>query len=200
MPRPAFIGLSGAMASGKSVALAALGRMGAATLSTDAVTHEILEEPDTLARLVERWGPEVVPGGRVDRGRVGEIVFADPDELRWLESVLHPLVGQRVLAWRDELDGSAELAVVEVPLLFEAGMEPFFDATLVVVADEDRRRLWAGSRGTGAVEDRSARQLSETEKAARATFVVANDGTIADLESSLQELWPRLVEAGGRGT
>ena len=184
------------MASGKSEALAALGRLGAETLSTDAVTHELLDRPDTLERLVERWGPEVGPGGRVDRARIGEIVFADSEELRWLESVLHPLVGEHVAAWRDQLDGSTELAVVEVPLLFEAGMEPFFDATLVVVAGDERRERWAGARGTALPEGRSARQLTEEEKAARATFVVANDGSLADLEDALRELWPQLLAAG----
>ena len=184
------------MASGKSEALAALGRLGAATLSTDAVAHELLDEPDTLALLVERWGPEVGPNGRVDRERVAQVVFNRPDELRWMESVLHPLVGQRVIAWREQLGSDSELAVVEVPLLFEAGMEPFFDATLVVVAGEDRRAARARARGTGEVEGRSGRQLSEDEKAARATFVVANDGTLEDLEAALRELWPRLVTAG----
>jgi dephospho-CoA kinase len=198
-PKPVFIGLSGAMASGKSEALAALGRLGAETLSTDAVTHEVLDTPATLERLVARWGPDVGPGGRVDRARIGEIVFENPEELRWLESVLHPLVGERMAAWRDQLDGSTELAVVEVPLLFEAGMEPFFDATLVVVAGEGRRAEWAGARGTSLPEGRSARQLTEKEKAARATFVVANDGTLADLEESLRELWPQLL-AAGRGS
>lgn len=198
-PKPVFIGLSGAIASGKSEALAALGRLGAATLSTDAVTHELLDQPATLERLVERWGPEVGSGGQVDRGRVGEIVFADPTELEWLESVLHPLVGERVVAWREELDGTTDLAVVEVPLLFEAGMESFFDATLVVVAGDERRGRWASERGTAALEGRSTRQLSESEKAERATFVVVNDGDLADLEDSLRELWPRLL-AVGEGT
>jgi dephospho-CoA kinase len=197
-PKPVFIGLSGAIASGKSEALAALGRLGAATLSTDAVTHELLDEPETLARLVERWGPEVDKGGCVDRAKVGEIVFADPDELRWLESILHPLVGERVVSWRERLNAGTDLAVVEVPLLFEAGMEPFFDATLVVVAGDERRERWAGERGTGALAGRSARQLTEEEKAARATFVVRNEGDLGDLEAALRDLWPRLLAAGGR--
>jgi dephospho-CoA kinase len=192
---PVLIGLSGAIASGKSATLEALGRLGAATLSTDAVTHQLLDEPEVLARLTERWGPEVGPGGKVDRARIGEIVFADPDELHWLESLLHPLVGGRMLAWRAELDGETEVAVVEVPLLFEAGMEQLFDATLVVVAGDERRAQWASERGTTDFEGRSARQLPEAEKAARATFVVANDGNLDDLEAVLSELWPRLVAA-----
>jgi dephospho-CoA kinase len=195
-PKPVFIGLSGAIASGKSEALAALGRLGAATLSTDRVTHELLDEPATLERLMDRWGPDVASGGGVDRARVGAIVFDDPDELRWLESVLHPLVGERVAAWRDQLGDSSELAVVEVPLLFEAGMEPFFDATLVVVAGDERRERWAAERGTGGLDGRTERQLSEEEKADRATFVVANDGDLADLEDALRRLWPQLLAAG----
>jgi dephospho-CoA kinase len=196
---PAFIGLSGAIASGKSEALAALGRLGAATLSTDAVTHQLLDEPATLARLVERWGDDVGPSGRVNRARIGAIVFADRQELRWLESVLHPLVGERVVKWRSELDSATELAVVEVPLLFEAGMEGFFDATLVVVAGDERRERWAAGRGTGGLEGRSDRQLTEAEKAERATFVVSNEGDLDDLEAALRELWPRLVDARASG-
>lgn len=194
-PGPAFIGLSGAIASGKSEALAALGRLGAATLSTDAVAHAILDEPETLARLAERWGPGVARDGRVNRERVASIVFNDPDELRWMETLMHPLVGERVLRWRAELGTGAKLAVVEVPLLFEAGMEELFDATLVVVAGEERRSQRAADRGTGQVEGRAGRQLTEEEKAARATFVVRNDGSLDDLEAALRELWPRLVAA-----
>lgn len=193
---PSFIGLTGAIASGKSEALTALGRLGAATLSTDAVAHAVLDEEETRAQLVERWGPDVASAGRVDRARIGEIVFGRADELAWLESVTHPLVGLRVVEWRTGLEPGTPLAVVEVPLLFEAGMEGVFDATLVVTAGDERRAGWAGERGTSAVEERSGRQLSEDDKAGRATFVVANDGTLDDLEANLRELWPRLVAAG----
>jgi dephospho-CoA kinase len=165
------------------------------TLSTDAVVHELLDEPATRARLVERWGEEVAPDGRVDRAAIGRIVFADPAELEWLEGLLHPLVGERVARWRTELPDNAELAVVEVPLLFEAGMEGLFDATLVVVAGDELRAERARARGTADLEGRAARQLSEGEKAARATFVVENKGTLEDLEEALRALWPRLVAA-----
>jgi dephospho-CoA kinase len=198
-PGPSLIGLSGAIASGKSEALAALERLGARTLSADAVVHHLLETERVRARLVERWGEGVAPGGRVDRARVGEIVFSDPAELNWLESLLHPLVAREVEAWRRSLPADVPLAVVEVPLLFEAGMEDLFDATLVVVAGRELRRQRAAARGTGALEGREARQLSEEEKAARATFVVRNTGTLADLEHELRELWPRLVEAREEG-
>ncbi|MDQ2676140.1 MAG: dephospho-CoA kinase [Actinomycetota bacterium] len=196
-PEPAFIGLTGAIGSGKSETLSALARLGAATLSTDEVAHSALADPEVLPQLVERWGPEVELAGTVDRKRVGEIVFGDRDELRWLESLTHPKVAQKVVEWRQSLGPNAELAVVEVPLLFEAGMEGFFDGVLVVVAG-DRRNDWLEARGDAGVAGRSGRQLSEKEKADRATWVVANDGTLADLEVKLRQLWPSLLAARGR--
>ena len=196
-PKPAFIGLTGAIASGKSETLAALSRLGAATLSTDEVAHEALNDPEVLPRLVERWGPEIKVAGAADRGRVGDIVFSDQDELRWLESLTHPKVGQKVVEWRNSLGPNAELAVVEVPLLFEANMEAFFDGVLTVVAG-DRRAEWLGARGDSGVEGRSGRQLTEEEKAERATWVVENDGTLDELEVKLRELWPSLLAAGDR--
>ena len=141
---PPFVGLTGGIAAGKSEALAAFGRLGAATLSTDAVVHDLLEDPSVRDQLLERWGGEVVPGGIVDRGRVGAIVFDSTEELAWLESLLHPLVGGRVVEWRNGLAPEVELAVVEVPLLFETSMEDAFDATVAVIAADETRARRAG--------------------------------------------------------
>jgi dephospho-CoA kinase len=190
---PAFVGLTGAVASGKSEALAAFARLGAATLSTDAVTHELLDSSQVREQLVGRWGAAVLVDGRVEREKVGEIVFARPDQLAWLESVLHPLVGERVVEWRQSLPAETPLAVVEVPLLFEAGMEGVFDATVCVVADDSTRAARAGDRGTELLEGRSGRQLSQDEKAARATHVIRNDGSLAELEHQVARLMPALA-------
>jgi dephospho-CoA kinase len=190
-PQPSpvpIVGLTGAVAAGKSEALAALERHGAATLSTDAVVHELLGTERVRDLLVGRWGAGVAPGGEVDRARVGTIVFERPEELRWLESTLHPLVGERMVEWREGLDGSARLAVVEVPLLFETGMEGLFDATICVVAPDTVRAERAGARGVTDLEGRSARQLSQDEKAARATYVVRNDGDLSELDERIGEL------------
>lgn len=191
-----FIGLTGAIAAGKSEALAALGRLGAATLSSDAVVHELLSSERVRELLVERWGAEVAPGGEVDRARVGAIVFDQPDELAWLESALHPLVGERIAAWRASLPDDVPLAVVEIPLLFETGLESSFDATIAIVAEHATRVERAGERGTDALEGRAARQLSQDEKAARATYVVHNDGAVADLEAALEALLAEIVARG----
>ena len=162
-----FVGLTGSIAAGKSEALAALGRLGAATLSADAVVHELLADERVRELLVARWGDEVAPGGAVDRARVGEIVFEDPGELAWLERTLHPLVGEEILAWRDGLEATTPVAVVEVPLLFESGLEAVFDATISIVADDETRVRRAGARGTADLEARAGRQMSAGEKAAQ---------------------------------
>jgi dephospho-CoA kinase len=190
--RPLTIGLTGGIAAGKSEALAAFGRLGAATLSSDAVAHELLEREPLRGRLVERWGPQAAPGGEVDRARVGGIVFADPDELAWLESQVHPLVGERIGEWLNTLPPATEIAVVEVPLLFEAGMGGAFDTTVAIVASDEVRRERAAARGQGLVEEREARQLVQDEKAARAEHIVRNDGTVEQLELELSALIERL--------
>jgi dephospho-CoA kinase len=184
-----FVGLTGGIGSGKSVALAACERLGAAVLSSDAVVHELLGRPEVRGLLRERWGQRVMKGDQIDRGAVAQIVFEQPDELRWLEESLFPRVGERVAAWRDEvtLEG-VEVAVVEVPLLFEAGIEALFDATVAVVADEAVRAERAGTRDHAGLAGREGRQLSQDEKAHRADYQVRNDGTLADLERAMAEV------------
>jgi dephospho-CoA kinase len=195
---PLLIGLTGGIAAGKSEALAALGRLGAETISSDAVVHELLDSEPVRDRLVERWGARVASDGEIDRRAVGEIVFERPEELAWLEAELHPRVGERIEAWRRSLDAGARFAVVEVPLLFEAAMADAFDVTLAVVAEEETRRARAAERGQALVEERAARQLEQHEKAARADHVIHNDGSLADLERELSELLEKLTVPEGQ--
>jgi dephospho-CoA kinase len=190
--RPLTIGLTGGIAAGKSEALAAFERLGAATISSDAVVHELLETEPLLPRLVERWGEGVAPEGRVDRNRIGSIVFAEPDELKWLEAQIHPLVGERIGTWLASLPVDAGVAVVEVPLLFESGMEEVFDTTVAVTASDEVRGERARARGHALVDEREARQLAQGEKASRAEHVVENDGSVEDLERELSALVEKL--------
>jgi dephospho-CoA kinase len=193
MASPLTIGLTGGIAAGKSEALAAFGRLGAATLSSDAVVHDLLESESFRAELTDRWGPEVAPpGAPTDRGRIGGIVFADPAELTWLESRIHPAVGAETVAWIGALPADTEVAVIEVPLLFEGGREKVFDTTVSIVAAEDVRRERAAARGHALVGAREARQLTQEEKADRADHVVVNDGSVADLEAALSALLAKL--------
>ena len=199
-PRVPFVGLTGGMGAGKSTALAALARLGAMTLSTDAVVHELYASDEVRELVVARWGEEVAPGGVVDRSQIARHAFADPAERAWLEGELWPRVGRRVVAFRaaaDAADPPPPAAVVETPLLFEAGMEGAYDATIAVVADEEARRERAAGRGHAAVDERASRQLTQDEKAARATHVVRNSGAVEELEQTLSELLARIRSEHG---
>jgi dephospho-CoA kinase len=189
---PLKIGLTGGIAAGKSEALKAFARLGAATLSSDAVVHELLESDELREKLVERWGPDVAPAGKIERAKIGEIVFADPEQLTWLESQIHPLVQRRTAEWLLSLPTETEVAVVEVPLLFEAGSDKAFDTTVAVVTADEVRRARAEARGHALVDEREARQLTQPEKAERAEHVVANDGSVEDLEGALSALLDKL--------
>ena len=192
-----FVGLTGGIGAGKSEALAAFQRHGAATLSTDQVTHDLLDDEQVREALVERWGEDVAPGGSVDRNRVGEIVFENREELAWLEGILHPRVGAHVLEWRQNLGPEVEIAVVEVPLLFEAALEDAFDATLAVVADDEIRDARLRERGQPGLEGREDRQLDQAEKERRADHVIRNDASLEELESEVNELISELGSEGG---
>jgi dephospho-CoA kinase len=192
-----FVGLTGGIGAGKSETLAAFERLGAATLSTDRVAHDLLDDVEVRAALIERWGEDVAPGGSVDREKVSEIVFNDRDELTWLESVTHPRVGAHVIEWRQGLGPEVAVAVVEVPLLFEAAMEDAFDATVAVIADDELRDARLRERGQGGLAGREARQLDQAEKASRADLVIRNDASLQELESEVK----RAIEkfSGGEG-
>lgn len=195
--RVPFVGLTGGMGAGKSTALAALARLGAATLSTDAVVHELYEDPEVVALVVGRWGEEVAPDGVVDRSKVATAAFAAPEERQWLEELLWPRVAQRVIAFREEamaMDPPPRAAVVETPLLFEAGMDKVYDATIAVVADEEIRAERAAARGHHGLDERAARQLPQEEKARRATFAVQNSGTVEELQGVLSDVLGKLEQ------
>jgi dephospho-CoA kinase len=195
-PAVPLVGLTGGMGAGKSTALAALERLGAATLSTDAVVHELYAGDKRLREaVVERWGPEVAPGGVVDRAAVARRAFAEEGERRWLEALTWPMVGERVGEWLMQARArqpAPRAAVVEVPLLFEAGMEGLYDATVAVLAPEELRRERAAARGHELQGERAVRQLAQEEKARRATFTVRNEGTEEELEKKLSEVLEKL--------
>jgi dephospho-CoA kinase len=193
-----FLGLTGGIGAGNSTALAELARLGAATLSTDAVVHALYETEPVRRRVVERFGPGVLASGdtlTVDRGALAARAFATDEDRHWLEQLLWPRVGEAIAAWRERQERAEpppRALVVETPLLFEAGLDLGYDATIAVVADERVRAERAGSRGHRALAERTARQLSQDEKAQRATFVVSNDGTEAELEAKLSAILDRL--------
>jgi len=199
VPEPAvpFVGLTGGMGSGKSTALEALGRLGAEVISSDAVVRELYESRQLRDAVVGRFGADVAPGGEVDRAALAQRAFASDEDRAWLEGQVWPLVGARVAQWLEQVRAmrpAPRAAVVEVPLLFEAGQEELYDFTIAVISEEALRRQRAGARGHAVVDERVARQLSQQEKARRATFVVHNDGTVEELERELSALIGKLGE------
>ena len=181
--RPLAVAITGGIAAGKTEALAAFARRGAAVSSADEIVHRIYREDDSLkSELRERWGEGVFDGdSEVDRAAVAAIVFADRSELDWLESVLHPRVGRAHMQWLDEVasrsDGPA-LVVVEVPLLYETGGEARYDKVVAITAApsvrEERR---------GAFVDRESRLIPDEEKLRRADFAYVNDGSLEELDA-----------------
>jgi dephospho-CoA kinase len=175
--RPLAVALTGGIAAGKSEALQAFARHGAATISSDEIVHELYRGDEILQQaLRDRWGESVFSGGEVDRAAVGRIVFADRDELAWLEAELHPRVRAATADWFARQ--TAEVAVAEIPLLFETGGESRFDKVVVISAPAEVRVERRGEQ-----TDREARLVPEDDKVRRADFAYVNDGTLEELDA-----------------
>ena len=173
MQRPLTVALTGGIAAGKSEALAAFARHGAATASSDAFVHTLLSEDEDVRDAIRaRWGEDAVG----DRRRIGAIVFKDPAELEWLEQLLHPRTRALGDAWLESVDGP--LAVIEIPLLFETGGEVRFEKVVVITAPHELRE-----ERRGPFADREARLMPEEEKVKQADFSYVNDGSLADLDA-----------------
>ena len=191
-----LIGLTGGMGAGKSTALEAMRELGCEVLSTDRVVHELYCCERVRAALVERWGEEVAPAGVISRDAVAERIFSSKEEREWLEHTLWPLVGERVAVWlalSRAKEPPPRAAVVEMPLLFESGMDRACDATIALVADEAVRQQRTATRQHAREAERVARQLSQQEKAERAMFTVRNDGSVDELWDELSGVLDKLT-------
>jgi dephospho-CoA kinase len=186
------IAVTGPFASGKSTFVRLLGDLGAETVSADEIVHDLLAgDRTTISRVVERFGDDVRGERGVDRRTLGRKVFGDPEALRDLEDILHPLVRRETQ--RRIAVSEAGLFVAEVPLLFEGGSGADYDYTVAVVVPEERRRAWAAERGVdeAALMAIETRQLLQEEKARRADIVVQNDGDVDKLRKQAEELEAR---------
>lgn len=185
MPRPVAVAITGGIGAGKSEALAAFERHGAAVVSSDEIVHHILREDGDVKRMIaERLGKGVLDEeGEIDRGKVGEIVFQRPEELAWLEALLHPLVSAAYLRWRELLaqdPDAPRVCVTEVPLLYETGGEERFDVVVGITAAPNVR---AGRVIRPDISLRERRLIPDEEKLRRADYSYVNDGTLEELDA-----------------
>ena len=184
MPRPIAVAITGGIGAGKSEALFAFQKAGAATVSSDEIVHHLLRtDPEVREAIVRELGEGVLADdGSIDRGRVAEVVFADRAKLDFLEGLLHPKVAAEYLTWREQLGALPEppkVCVTEVPLLYETGGDERFDKVVVITAPaklrEQRRRVTR--------DDRDQRLLPDKEKLKRADFAYVNKGTLEELDA-----------------
>ena len=193
MGRPVAVAITGGIGAGKSEALEAFARHGAAVVSSDEIVHHLLHADDEVKQaLVERFGEEILgEDGRPDRARIGRRVFGDPEALAWLEGLLHPRVSQEYPTWRErlgQLPSPPAVCVTEVPLLYEVGSDSRFDVVVAITAPEELR----AARRRPPADDRDARLLPDEEKVRRADFAYVNDGTIAELDAWVASVLERL--------
>jgi dephospho-CoA kinase len=191
------LAVTGGIGSGKSTATAYLDSLGASCVSTDAVVHALLAEPEIVEELRRHFGESVISDEAVDRPALARVVFRDLEALDWLESLLHPHVRRLVDEWAVEqsrLQSPPALLVAEVPLLFESGFDRDFDYVLLVTAPESvRRRRLVDKMSGSEFGRRSRRQLDETVKAARSDFVIDNGGSRAQLKGAVAEVYAYIV-------
>jgi dephospho-CoA kinase len=196
VPRPIAVAITGGIGAGKSEALYAFQRAGAATVSSDEIVHHLLRtDPEVRAAIVAELGEGVVGAdGAIDRARVADVVFADRSKLDFLERLLHPLVSREYLIWRDQLGELPEppaVCVTEVPLLYETGGDKRFDKVVVITAPaklrEQRRRVTR--------DDRDTRLLPDKEKVKRADYTYVNTGTLEELDAWVEQVMAELTQA-----
>jgi dephospho-CoA kinase len=192
--RPVAVAVTGGIAAGKTEALRAFERHGAAVISSDEIVHRLLREDDDVRRAVlDRWGDGVLgDDGEIDRSKVADIVFADGDELCWLEELLHPRVIAAYLDWRErqaERKVPPAVTVTEVPLLYEVGGETRFDAVVALTASPSVRT----ARSIRPFESREPRLLPDEEKLERADFAYVNDGSLDDLDRFVSGVMAKLT-------
>lgn len=198
MARPIAVAITGGIGAGKSEALASFRRHGAATVSSDEIVHRLLREDPVVGKtLVDRFGERILDeAGQIDRSAIAAIVFADREALEWLESLLHPLVVQEYLEWREQLatlPNPPPLTATEVPLLYEVGGQDRFDAVVVVTASPKVR----ADRTEVATEEREQRLLPDTVKVAQADFAYVNDGSLEELDAFVGGVMKELAAQAG---
>ena len=195
------VGLTGGIASGKSMVAEELAARGAVIIDADLLAREVVE-PGTpaLAAIIDRFGSEVVSDGQLDRARLAQIVFADPLARRDLERIVHPAVRARA-AELERAAGDAAVVVHVIPLLVETGQHQGFDLVVTVDADHEtqiQRLMLRDGFSRAEAESRIAAQASREDRKRAADAVLDNTGSLAQLREQIDALWAELSSAVAR--
>jgi dephospho-CoA kinase len=198
-----LIGLTGGVGSGKSTVSGFLRELGARVIDADEAARAVVE-PGTpgFAAVAAEFGPEFVRAGRLDRQRLAELVFNDKQALGRLNAIVHPLVREWIAARIAEAaDEGLEVAVQDVPLLFENGYEPLFRSTILVYVPEPLQveRLVARGMPEADARARIANQLPIDEKRSRATYVIDNRGSRDQTRSQTEKVWTEITASRSSG-
>jgi dephospho-CoA kinase len=190
------VGLTGGIGAGKSEVSKRLAAQGAIVIDADLIAREVVAPgTDGLAEVVAAFGPDVLgPDGRLDRVRLGELVFSDPDKLAKLNAIVHPRVGARMREL-EESAGPGSIVVHDVPLIAENGLADAYDLVVVVDAPlrmQVERLLRTRSMTSGQAQARMAAQAAREERLAIADIVLDNSGSLAELDRQVGELWSEL--------
>ncbi|MGB9620573.1 MAG: dephospho-CoA kinase [Armatimonadota bacterium] len=197
------LGITGGLATGKSTVLQMLGELGAQTLSADQIAREVLSKNGPAYRqVVERFGPQIVDAaGEIIRPALAKIIFQDDDARRDLNRITHPHIIERIKARIRELRESSPRAVavlaVEIPLLFECGLEDTVDRVLLVAAEQDEQARRLTSRSGVSPEEALrwiAVQMPIQEKVERSDYVIWNDSSIEDLRRKVESFWGEIQD------
>jgi dephospho-CoA kinase len=193
-----LVGLTGGIASGKSYVAGLLGELGASTVDADQVAREVVVPGSTgLVQVVGAFGFEILlPSGELDRAKLGEIVFADPEKRIELENILHPLIKARTTQLISEQP--SEIVVYAVPLLVEANVDYPFDTIITVeagVENQVSRLMTSRQMSESDARARIEAQTTSPERVARANFVIDSSGPKEQTKLQVVEVWKQLLEA-----
>ena len=190
------VGLTGNIASGKSIVQSYMEKKGIPVIDADWICHRLMEENEEVIEKVTKLfeGQDIfLEDGRLGRHKIGLIVFSDPEKMEALEEILHPLVEEKIKQFFDE--NEEEVVVASVPLLFETNMQNMFDRTILVCADKKIRLQRLMTRRGYPLEhaiERINAQVSQEEKRNMADFIIENNNNLIELETQIEKTLERL--------
>jgi dephospho-CoA kinase len=189
------VAVTGGLAAGKSTVCQLFKEWGAYVVDADEIVRQQLEvDTPTGQQVINLLGPDIIVDNQIDRKKVSDIVFSNPEKLKSLETILHPVVRQEINRLFEAVkeNASYRFFVAEVPLLYEAKMQEDFDVTIAVICDEQLARERPLNKKE--FDRRSRFQLSQAAKQARADYVIVNQGDLTALKTEVSALIPKIIK------